>query len=79
MAGGKLMQVFRTLNCQGLPAALPDDITIDISPLRIGHSIRISNIEVPGVKILEPANAVVVAVKMARGAVKGSDADPDEE
>jgi len=79
MAGGKLMQVFRTLNCQGLPAALPDDISIDISPLRIGHSIRISNIEVPGVKILEPANAVVVAVKMARGAVKGSDADPDEE
>jgi large subunit ribosomal protein L25 len=79
MAGGKLMQVFRTLKCQGLPAALPDDITIDISPLRIGHSIRISNIEVPGVKILEPANAVVVAVKMARGAVKGSDADPDDE
>ena len=79
MAGGKLMQVFRTLNCQGLPAALPDDITIDISPLRIGNSIRVSNIEVPGVKILEPANAVVVAVKMARGAVKGSDAEPDEE
>jgi large subunit ribosomal protein L25 len=62
-----------------LPSALPDDITVDISPLRIGHSIRISNLEIPGVKILEPANAVVVAVKMARGAVKGSDADPEGE
>lgn len=79
MAGGKLMQVFRTLKCQGLPSALPEDITVDISPLRIGHSIRISNLEIPGVKILEPANAVVVAVKMARGAVKGSDADPEDE
>lgn len=79
MAGGKLMQVFRTLKCQGLPSTLPEDITVDISPLRIGHSIRISNLEIPGVKILEPANAVVVAVKMARGAVKGSDADPEDE
>ena len=40
MAGGKLMQVFRTLNCQGLPAALPDDITIDISPLRSASIVR---------------------------------------
>jgi len=47
--------------------------------LRIGHSIRISNLEIPGVKILEPSNAVVVAVKMARGAVKSSDTDPDDE
>jgi large subunit ribosomal protein L25 len=79
MAGGKLMQVFRHMRCQGLPSALPEEIKIDISPMRIGHSYRVSNIEIPGVKILDPANAVVVAVKMARGAVKGSDADPDED
>jgi large subunit ribosomal protein L25 len=79
MAGGKLMQVFRHMRCQGLPSALPEEIKIDISPMRIGHSFRVSNIEIPGVKILDPANAVVVAVKMARGAVKGSDADPDED
>jgi hypothetical protein len=28
---------------------------------------------------LDPANAVVVAVKMARGAVKGADAGDDED
>ena len=79
MAGGKLMQVFRHMRCQGLPSSLPEEIKIDISPMRIGHSYRVSNIEIPGVKILDPANAVVVSVKMARGAVKGSDADPDED
>jgi len=79
MAGGKLMQVFRHLHCQGLPSALPEDIKIDISPLRIGHSVRVSNINLEGVKILDPSNAVVVAVKMARGATKGSDADPEED
>jgi large subunit ribosomal protein L25 len=78
-AGGKLMQVFRHMQCQGLPSSLPEEIKIDISTMRIGHSFRVSNIEIPGVKILDPANAVVVSVKMARGAVKGSDVDPDDE
>ena len=79
MAGGKLMTVFRQLQCVGLPSALPDAITPDITKLRIGQSIRVSSIEIPGVKFLDPANAVVVAVKMARGAVKGADAGDDDE
>lgn len=78
-AGGKLMQVFRHMQCQGFPAALPEEIKIDITSMRIGHSFRVSNIDIPGVKILDPANAVVVAVKMARGAVKSSDADSEVE
>lgn len=77
--GGKLMQVFRHMQCQGLPSALPEEINIDISPMSIGQSFRVSNIEIPGVKILDPANAVVVSVKMARGAVKGSDVDPEDD
>lgn len=79
LAGGKLLQVFRRLTVIGLPSALPDAITIDIAKLRIGQSIRVSQIEGYELKFLEPANAVVVSVKMARGAAKGSDADDEEE
>jgi len=79
LAGGKLLQVFRRLTVVGLPSALPDAITIDITKLRIGQSVRVGQIEGNGLTFLEPANAVVVSVKMARGAVKGSDADDDEE
>jgi large subunit ribosomal protein L25 len=79
MAGGKLMTAFRNLQCVGLPNALPDAITLDITKLRIGQSIRVNSIDIPGVKFLDPANAVVVAVKMARGAVKGADAGDDED
>ncbi|MFM8341083.1 MAG: 50S ribosomal protein L25 [Methylomonas sp.] len=79
MAGGKLMTVFRNLQCLGLPKDLPDAITLDITKLRIGQSIRVGKIEIPGVTFLDPANAVVVAVKMARGAVKGADAGDDDE
>lgn len=79
MAGGKLLQVFRNLRCVGLAKDLPDAIILDVTKLRIGHAIRVKDIEIPGVKFLDPANAVVVSVKMARGAVKGADADDDDE
>lgn len=79
IAGGKLMQVFRRLNCVGLPQDLPESISLDITNLKIGKSIRVSAINIPGVTILDPANAVVVSVKMARGATKPADDDDDEE
>ncbi len=79
MAGGRLMQVFRRLNVVGLPQDLPNDITLDISKLKIGKSIRVSAINIPGVTFLDPANAVVVSVNMARGATKPTDDDDDDE
>jgi large subunit ribosomal protein L25 len=79
MAGGKLMQTFRRLEVVGLPQDLPEAIVLDISKLKIGKSIRVGSIEIPGVKFLDPANAVVVSVKMARGAVKPADDDDDED
>lgn len=78
MNGGRLMQVFRKLNCVGLPSALPDAITIDISPIRIGQSVRVKDISIEGVTITDPANAVVVSVKMARGAANVDDEDEEE-
>jgi len=75
MAGGKLMQVFRTLRVVGLPNDLPEAIVLDISPLRIGQSIRIKDIQIPGVTVLDPANAVIVSVKRARGSVDDSQDD----
>ncbi|MFN5030655.1 MAG: 50S ribosomal protein L25 [Flavobacteriia bacterium] len=79
MAGGKLMQTFRRLNCVGLAKDLPDAITLDITKLKIGKSVRVGEINIPGVKFLDPANAVVVSVKMARGATKPADDDEDDD
>jgi large subunit ribosomal protein L25 len=79
LAGGRLMQVFRNLSCVGLPSAIPDAITLDIAKLKIGQSIRVNSISIPGITFLDPANAVVVSVKMARGAIKPADDDDDDE
>jgi len=76
MNGGKLRIPNRSLRVLALPADLPEAITVDITKLKIGQSVRIKGLEVPNVTFLEPADAVVVGVKMARGA---ANADEDEE
>lgn len=77
MNGGKLRQPYRVLRVIGLPGDLPESVTIDIANLRIGQSIRISDLNSDGMQFLEPANAVVIAVKMARGAVDAIDEDDE--
>ncbi len=67
--GGRLQQVFRRLKVQALPKDLPSEIEIDITPIKIGQSRRVSDVVLPGVTMLDPQNAVVVSVKRARGAV----------
>jgi large subunit ribosomal protein L25 len=79
MAGGKLMQVFRRLKVVGLPGELPDAMTIDITKLRIGQSVRVGDLETGGLKFVDAKNAVVVAVKMARGASKAAEMDDEDE
>ena len=73
--GGKLRQPYRKLKVLGLPADLPEAITVDITKLRIGNTVRISSLPAEKIEFLDPQNAVVLSVKMARGAV----ADEEEE
>jgi large subunit ribosomal protein L25 len=74
--GGKLQQIFRKLKVLGYPKDLPDTIEVDINKLRIGQAIRVRDISVEGIELLNAPSAVVCSVKMARGAV---DVDEDEE
>lgn len=73
--GGRLLQVYRRLKVKGLAKDIPSAIDIDISSLRIGQSKRVSDLNIPGVEILNAPSAVVVSVKMARGAVDADDVE----
>lgn len=79
LSGGKLSTPFRKLRIVGLPKDLPDFIEIDVTKLRIGQGIRIHDLKVEGIRFREAANAVVVAVRIARGAVADDGDDDDEE
>ena len=68
--GGQLNLVMRKLLLRSFPKNLPDNIEINISELRIGHSIRIKDIENDNYKFIQPASAVVVSVKTARNIIE---------
>lgn len=74
--GGKLKLVYRKLNVRGSIETFPDFITVDISKLRIGMGVRVSELSVNGIEFLDSPNNYVVNVKTARGAV---DEEEEEE
>ncbi len=75
--GGKLKTILRQLSVRAIPGQFPDRIDLDITELRIGKSIRVSDVTPSGYEILNADTAVIVTVKKARGAV--DDEDEDEE
>ena len=78
--GGRLRLTFRTLKVKALVADFPDAIEIDISKLRIGQGIRISELNFPGLEFLDAPNNYAVAIKTARGAVDlDEEADAEED
>ena len=69
MNGGSLRFTNRKLKVKALPANLPDEITVDISGLKIGDKIAINELVDDKLEFLHPENTVVVQVRMARAAV----------
>ena len=63
--GGRLNMAFKSLSCYGLSKDIPDAITLDVSSIRIGQGITISEIKIPGVTILDPASAMVISELLA--------------
>ena len=83
--GGTLNLVMRKLLVKSLPKNLPDVIEIDITNLKIGSSIRISDIKNESYQFLQPENGVIVSVKTSRnvteeeGAEESTEADGSNE
>lgn len=75
--GGRLAQIYRKLTVVGEKKDLPEAIELNIERLKIGQDIRVKEVSFPGIKLLEPPNAVIVAVKAARGAIEDEQEDED--
>jgi len=77
--GGRLSRLFRRLQIEAMESDLPDAVNIDIAPLRIGEKVRVGDLKYPGVKFLDPESAVVVAVRVARGAIEDEEEEEEGE
>ncbi|PIV17117.1 MAG: 50S ribosomal protein L25 [Flavobacteriales bacterium CG03_land_8_20_14_0_80_35_15] len=67
--GGSLRFNLRKLSLRALPKHLPDFINADISNLKIGSKLYVTQLANKNYTLLHPDNTVVVQVRIARGAV----------
>jgi large subunit ribosomal protein L25 len=67
MNGGKLRITLRKLSVRATPENLPDNVTLEISEMKIGEKIYVRDVEAKNFDILTSATAVIVSVKTARG------------
>jgi large subunit ribosomal protein L25 len=67
-AGGKLVKKLKTLKVRGLVDKMPDTIDIAIDSLEIGQGVRVADIKLDGLTMLNASNITVVGVQTTRAA-----------
>ena len=78
--GGFLHQSKRYIKVKAFIKFIPDNIVIDITELAIGKSIKISDISIENVELLDNDSTMIVAVKLTRISVaSGEEEEEDEE
>ena len=78
MNGGKLRKTLRKLSVRATPENLPDNVTLEISEMKIGQKVYVRDVEAKNFDILTSGNAVIVAVKTARGVVEAEEEEAAE-
>lgn len=73
-AGGKLIQKIQRLKVRGTISNIPDFVELSISDLDIGQSIKVKEISIPNVEILDSKENAVISVKITRNVVAPADA-----
>jgi large subunit ribosomal protein L25 len=72
-AGGKLVKKLKTVRVKGPVEKMPDTINVPIDSLEIGQGVRVSDIKLDGLTLLNAENVTVVSVQVTRAAVAGAD------
>ncbi|MCQ2069377.1 MAG: 50S ribosomal protein L25/general stress protein Ctc [Bacteroidaceae bacterium] len=67
-AGGKLEQILRRVKAKALYTAIPEKIEIDVTPLTIGKSFKVGDLQVEGIQFTSPKEAVICTVMSTRSA-----------
>lgn len=77
--GGVLRFNLRRMTVRGLAKNLPDFIEADITKLKIGQKLYVTDVASEKYRILHPDNTVICMVKTSRNVVAGGDDDDEEE
>ena len=67
-AGGKLALQIRKLKVKATYNAIPERLVIDVTPLGLGKTIKVGELNYEGLELMNAKDAVVCAVKLTRAA-----------
>ena len=65
-AGGKLVQVQRYLKVKALYTAIPEILTVNVSSLALGKSIKVGDLSFEGLELVSVKESLVCSVKTTR-------------
>ncbi|MBD3257023.1 50S ribosomal protein L25, partial [candidate division GN15 bacterium] len=77
--GGIMQTTLRDLDISCLPKDIPDDFEVDVSQLRIGDSIHVSDIEIPNAEILTLERRTIVTIAAPTVIKAAATAEEEEE
>ncbi|WP_111684777.1 50S ribosomal protein L25/general stress protein Ctc [Winogradskyella tangerina] len=77
--GGVLRRPYRKLRVKAIPSKLPDFIEVDITPLKIGNKLYITELENEDYKFLHPDNTVVCQVRRSRASMSVEDEEEEDD
>ena len=76
--GGRIATLFRRVPVKGLIEKIPEAVTVDISPLIIGSTVRVRDLNIDGCTILLNESVLLFACKRTRLAVADEDLETGE-
>jgi large subunit ribosomal protein L25 len=76
--GGKLIVKKRHLKVKGLAENLPEDLVIDVTDLKIAHSIKVQDLSYDKIELIDPKITTVVTIATSRVALKTEEEEAAE-
>ena len=64
--GGKLALSARKLVVKAMVENLPDELVVDVTPLKVGQTIFVGDLQFEGLQFVSPATQAVCAVRVTR-------------
>lgn len=77
-AGGRLVPLKRYLRVHGKPSDLPEFLLVDVTELELGKTIRVSDVNLEGIKILSPGTTGIAMVDIPRALRTGEGEEGEE-
>lgn len=78
LRGGKMSKKVRKLNVKGELEHIPEHITLDVSELDINDSIKVADIEVENLTIMEKKSKVLLTISLTRTTVTEEEQEQEQ-